>query len=211
MTIGQQLEYQKLNTEIQESDKRQTEIMGFVFTVSLAVLGYGLAEGSAFVLLLPLLVVAPGQLMIIHRFQMTRRMTTYIRCFLETDAESPRYETRIVAFRSLPHRHYRSLIYASQYACVQLLAVACLGLSIWTGGTTTRWFAVAVAVMWTGFAVHTKRLYDYFRSGGAAEGDFYADWCRVRDTDEGRTSNPRLVTKEEGAHTAEGKGQPSQG
>ena len=192
MTIGQQLEYQKLNTEIQDSDKRQMEIMGFVFTVSLAVLGYGVARTNALVLLLPVLVIAPGQLMIIHRFQLTRRMATYIRCFVETDVEAPQYETRVVAFRHLPHRRYRSLIYASQYACVQLLAVACLGLSIWTGSATARWIAIAIAVLWVGFAFHTKRLYDYFRSGGGADADFYADWCGVREAEAGQRGQPPL-------------------
>ncbi len=181
MTVGEQLEYQKLNTEIQDSDKRQMEILGFVFTVSIAVLGYGLARGDSLVLLLPLLVIGPGQVMIVHRFQMTRRMASYIRCFLEAGVESPRYETRTLEFRRLPHRSYRSLVYASQFICVQLLAAACLGLSIYMGGTTTQWVAISAAVIWSGFAFYTKRLYDYFRSGGSAEDDNFRDWVRVRD------------------------------
>jgi len=194
MTVGEQLEYQKLNTEIQDSDKRQMEILGFVFTVSLAILGYGLARGNALVLLLPLLVIGPGQVMIVGRFQMTRRMASYIRCFLEVNAESPRYETRTLEFRRLPRRSYRSLIYGSQFAFVQLLAVACLGLSVWTGSTTTRWLAIAVAAMWIGFAFHTKRLYDYFKSGGAAEDDYFEDWRRVRDLETQPQNGPTADT-----------------
>lgn len=193
MTIGEQLEYQKLNTEIQDSDKRQMEILGFIFTVSLAMIGYGSSAGLALVLLLPLIVTAPGQLMILHRFQMTRRMSTYIRCFLEGGAESPNYETRIIAFRRVPQTHYRSLMYTSQWACIQLLAGASLGLALWLSSPIDRWLILVVALAWIGFAIYTKRLYRYFMSGGGAEPDYYADWCRVREAEAGEPGRRPLA------------------
>jgi hypothetical protein len=191
-------EYEKLSEEILERNRRRFQVLAATFTFSSALIGYGLTSGKAVVFLVPLAVLAQGQMLILHAYQATRAAAAYVRCFLEMRDEALKYETRLHQAASQRAPVYRSLEYMSNFWSVQFLGLTCVGLALGYGTDPERLGTILAFIGWLAFSGWAGRKYQYLRRAGPAEQAYFDQWKAIaraeREGGQGAEGRPPGMT-----------------
>ena len=180
--MSRDTEYNTLRAEILQNANRQFSMVGFAFTVTAALIGYGLTSKNAFIFLVPLPVLALVLIHLIRNIYSIMRISSYIRTFIEREEKDLKWETYICRFRTEERsqkqpsqiRHtlpsFELVLFVAGWLCIILSLLYAQGYQYLA--------AIAVAILWLSFWVIIRRWIRY-ETSGQLECDLDAVWAEV--------------------------------
>jgi hypothetical protein len=159
-----EIEYQTLRTELLEVSGRQLTVLAFAFSVTAALVGWGLSSNNnnSIVVLTSLIPLSFAGLQLVSHAYSIMRIATYIYYFIEPKSEHLNWESYMREFRSrISQREYPLLARFSWPAYENLLIVVgwiCIGIAFilafgGNAGSYEIYVTSGAAVLWLIFSI----------------------------------------------------------
>ncbi len=180
--MSQDKEYNTLRAEILQNSNGQFSMVSFAITVTVALIGYGFTNNNSFIFLAPLLVLALVLIHLIRNIYSMLRIASYIRMFIECEADGLKWETYMHRFRAKTSNQkqfshiqhtlpsYELLLFITGWICILL--------SLLYAKEYQLIVPIVVGILWFLFWILIRRWIRYEISG-QMERDFDAIWREV--------------------------------
>lgn len=143
-------EYRHLYQEIGRNAQVSQNVFVANFTVTAALIGYGLSEPTGPIFLAPFAILVPSLFFLASQLESTTRIAAYLLVFFESDSKEFRWETRWLKLRKrglLPAQRMYTLSLSGLYG---LLSIVCLLLALrWWEFSICLYLAAAIPIVLT--------------------------------------------------------------
>lgn len=182
------IEISSLRSEIVNYSGQVLDLVKFAVTASCALIGFGLSRGdhtAGYILLVPLLILAPSQSLVMNRRQGIVRIAAYLRAFA---GEEFKYESRLWQIRQ---RHDIPWV-SYQFSIFQVFVTTgfvCIALSFFflIEKGLLMIIPFLAGLLWLLFSIAHWRKSRRIKSGGDLDGILFDAWLQTLD--EGVESN----------------------